>query len=95
MVMWPLHPLHDLKGNLSHFLENKYSLDILLGLGISFRVLRDELGMREEHMDMMKLSIQDWKLLGMKRNDLESVSKAGCRKIFGWDYLELLHEWGN
>lgn len=47
MITWPLHPLHDLKGDLSHFLEQKYSADVLSRLGITFRVLRDELGMRE------------------------------------------------
>lgn len=94
MIRWPLHPLYDLKGDLSHFLENKYSAEVLHKLGITFRVLTDQLGMREEHMELMRLSIQDWKLLGMKKKDVEAISKLGCRKIFGWDSLELIHGWG-
>lgn len=51
MSAWPLHPLHDLHGNLGHFLEHKYSAELLYKLGITFKVLRDELGMREVRHD--------------------------------------------
>ena len=75
MHEWPLHPIHDLKGNLGHFLEHKYRAELLHKLGITFRVLRDELGMREDHMAMMRLSVQDWKLLGMKAEDVKKLSR--------------------
>lgn len=45
-------------------------------------------------MSMMNLSVQDWKLLGMQRGDVECISKTGCKRIFGWDYVDLVHSWG-
>lgn len=82
MLEWPLHPIRDLKGNLSVLVEHKYDYKTLMELGLNFEVLQ-KLGLNVEWMKMMDLSLRDWMNLGMTSADTHGMSEKEIATLFG------------
>jgi hypothetical protein len=50
MTAWPLHPVHDLRGNISDLASMHYPASVLRDLGITYAYLRDDMHMDDEWM---------------------------------------------
>lgn len=93
MTKWPLHPILHLHGNLFNLLEMQYPAPLLKLLGITFTLLREDLSMTCEHMQMMKLDVGGWKLIGMPLDFVRTLSDDFCLRVFRHRVQELLSDW--
>ena len=82
MLRWPLHPLDDLEGDLSHLMLAQYDARVLQRLGITYETLV-ELEMSWVHMPLFHYTLQDWVLLGFAPRHVDSIPAGQCQTIFG------------
>lgn len=85
MVAWPLHPIRDLGADMSDLLEQRYSAEVLRAAGVTYHELRlGAVGMGDEEMHWMRLTVEEWASLGMGRADVEQhMSDWACVRVFG------------
>lgn len=93
MTIWPLHPIQHLGGSLMNLMEQQYPAPLLLKLGITHATLFRELGMRPEHMPMLKLTLDEWKLIGMPKAAMKDIPGDLVIKMFNRSKDVLLFEW--
>jgi hypothetical protein len=90
MVAWPLHPVHDLKGNISDLATMHYPTATLKDLGITYAYLRDTLSMDDEWMRMMRYSPAEWVAIGLTKKDVVDMGRHRASDVFRMDYDVLL-----
>lgn len=93
MAIWPLHPIQHLGGSLMNLLEQHYPAMLLRQLGITYNVLRTDLGMKAEHMPVLKLTLDEWRMLGMPKTALLEIPNDILVKMFQKNRDVLLFEW--
>ena len=86
MVCWPLHPIEDLKGDISDLATMHYDARTLRKLGISYRFMRNELKMDDDWMRMLRYKPCDWKEhLGFDEGCASEMGDQRTMKVFGMD----------
>jgi hypothetical protein len=90
MTAWPLHPVHDLRGNISDLASMHYPASVLRDLGITYAYLRDDMHMDDEWMRMMRYTPAEWAVLGMKKQDVVDMGRQRVSDVFQMEY-EGLH----
>ena len=82
MTEWPLHPVRDLRGDLSTLVEQRYDPMVLNSLGINFTVLK-AMGLTAEWMKMFDFSLREWVELGMTVNEAGAFTDREISYLFG------------
>jgi hypothetical protein len=90
MTAWPLHPVHDLRGNISDLASMHYPASVLRDLGITYAYLRGDMHMDDEWMRMMRYTPAEWAVLGMKKQDVVDMGRQRVSDVFQMEY-EGLH----
>lgn len=86
MTCWPLHPIMDLKGDISDLATMHYSGSVLRKLGITYRYMREELRMDDDWMRMLRYRPNEWKAcLGFDEACASEMGEARVQKVFLMD----------
>lgn len=88
MTDWPLHPITHLGGDISTLVRFGYPPELLLKLGLDFRMLTS-LGLNTQWMKLFDFSLKDWVGLGMTERDTDGMSDNDIRGLFGTDRQSL------
>jgi hypothetical protein len=90
MLMWPLHPVKHLRGDISDLAQMRYSPIVLEKLGISYSYMRTELLMDDNWMKMLKYRPNEWhKYLAFTKEHADSMGDIRTLKVFGMQLLML------
>jgi hypothetical protein len=90
MTAWPLHPVQDLKGNISDLASMHYAASTLYELGITYEYLREVMKMDDEWMRMMRYTPTEWAQMGFARKHAASMGRKRVQDVFKMDYDALL-----
>ena len=90
MVCWPLHPIEDLKGDISDLATMRYDARVLKSLGLSYHFMRRELKMDDEWMRMLRYTPAEWAELGFTKQCAEDMGRKRASSVFTMDYDGLL-----
>lgn len=82
MKAWPLHPVMDLKGNISDLASMHYPPHVLYHLGITYAYLREVLRMDDEWMRMLRYTPAEWATMGFTHKDAEGMGAKRLRDVF-------------
>lgn len=86
MLKWPLHPIKDLRGDISDLAMHHYHPSILQSLGITYAYMRSDLLMDDDWMKMLKYKPAEWaRYLGFNNNDADDMGNFRALKVFGMD----------
>ena len=90
MLEWPLHPVYDLKANVSDLASQHYEVPVLKRLGITYQFLRELMYMDDDWMRVLRYTAHEWAELGFTREDGMEMGKERVEWVFGCDYHVLL-----
>lgn len=86
MVEWPLHPIEDLKGDISDLATMHYDAIVLRKLGLSYRFMRNELQMDDNWMRMLRYKPREWKeFLEFDESCASEMGHQRVAHVFGMD----------
>ena len=86
MVHWPLHPIEDLKGDISDLATMHYDASVLKKLGLSYRFMRSSLHMDDDWMRMLRYKPSEWKEhLEFDEKCADEMGPQRVAKVFGMD----------
>ena len=90
MLLWPLHPIRDLRGDISDLAQNRYPPPVLEKLGITYTYMRTDLLMDDDWMKMLRYKPSDWhKYLGFGKEHACEMGDQRTFKVFGMHILML------
>ena len=86
MVAWPLHPIEDLKGDISDLATMRYDASVLRSLGLSYQFMRNELRRDDDWMRGLRYKPREWKEhLGFDERCAAEMGETRVAKVFGMD----------
>jgi hypothetical protein len=85
MLAWPLHPVKHLRANISDLSTMHYYPSVLGRLGITYSLMRDEMGMSDDWMKIMRYTPLEWASIGFDRTHATAMGENRVRSVFGMD----------
>lgn len=90
MMEWPLHPIDDLRGNISDLAAMHYPAGVLRRLGITYEYMRSRLQMSDEWMRVMRYDIPEWVEIGFTVEHAKAMGPKRIHHVFETQYDSLL-----
>lgn len=90
MLAWPLHPIRDLKGNLSDLASMHYPPRVLVALGITYEYMRRVLRMDDSWMHILRYTPREWSQLGFTKDHASDMGKLRVQSVFFMEYDALV-----
>lgn len=81
MTQWPLHPVKHCAMDLADLLQQRWSADEMLRVGVDFPLLI-ELGITPAIMKTFGFSLLTWQKLGMRYDDVQKWTDGELHKVF-------------
>lgn len=79
MTMWPLLPIFHLNMDLADIMQQRWTVDQLVTLGVTFKAL-EGIGLNPQIMHSTALPLKDWKRLGLRYRDIHEWSDADIHR---------------
>ena len=89
MLDWPLHPVLDLKANISDLATSHYQPSVMMDLGISYGFLRNYMCMDDDWMRVLHYTPSEWAQMGFTRDDAINMGRKRVEWVFGTSYESL------
>lgn len=81
MTAWPLHPVHHLNMDLADLLEQRWTSEEMLRVGVDVKTLLD-IGMTADVMKTFSFSVLSWHKLGLCYSDVQHWPDNDLHRVF-------------
>lgn len=87
MVEWPLHPVYDLRANISDLATMHYDARLMRQLGITYEFMRTLMHMDDDWMRVLHYTPAEWAEMGFTREDALHMGRRRIEWVFsGCDF---------
>jgi hypothetical protein len=90
MVIWPMHPCHDLGATLDTLMTKRWTPVQMMQLGLTLGALTD-MGMSIDNMVLFGYGLRGWIELGLDREYLDGMADDQVRRVFSISRAQVLH----
>jgi hypothetical protein len=90
MVLWPVHPCHDLGVSLDVLMVKQWKPSQMVKLGLNLADLTS-MGMSTDNMVVFGYPLSGWIEMGLDREYLDTMEDAQVRRVFGISRTQVLH----
>jgi hypothetical protein len=88
---WGAHPFKDFNADLSDVIAVRWSVDVMVKTGLTYRNLVDEAGMTHDTMALFThVTLAGWAALGFSKDDAGKIPEVPLIRLFGMGKVDVL-----